>query len=88
MEKYLPYVGHVQVAQASAIIITCKSNIGETVLQVPARGEPDSPGELDYRYIFSCLQKGGYEGWVGLEYSPSTTTSEGLGFIQKMGLSF
>ena len=31
MEKYLPYVGHVQVAQVRANIITCKSNIRETI---------------------------------------------------------
>ena len=37
-----------------------------TALQVPERGEPDSPGELDYGYIFSQLERLGYTGWVGL----------------------
>jgi len=69
MEKYLPYVGHVQIAQ------------------VPARGEPDSAGEVDYKYVFRCLEKFQYDGWVGLEYKPVGATVEGLGWIKEMGLT-
>jgi len=69
MEKYLPYVGHVQIAQ------------------VPARGEPNSAGEIDYKYVFRCLEKFQYDGWVGLEYKPVGATVEGLGWIKEMGLT-
>jgi hydroxypyruvate isomerase len=29
--------------------------------QVPGRGEPDSPGELDYRYILNRMDSLGYK---------------------------
>lgn len=62
--KYLPLIGHVQIAQ------------------VPGRNEPDSAGELHYRYLFDTLEKHGYQGYVGCEYKPLGSTSEGLGWIQ------
>ena len=40
------------------------------IAQVPERGEPDSPGEINYDYVFSVLEKAGYQGWIGLEYKP------------------
>jgi len=56
------------------------------IAQVPSRGEPDSAGEIDYGYVFQLLDKLGYEGYVGLEYAPVTTTLKGLSWIEKMGL--
>ena len=41
----------------------------------PDRGEPGS-GELNYRYIFAALAELAYDGWVGLEYKPTTETTE------------
>jgi hydroxypyruvate isomerase len=41
----------------------------------PGRGEPGT-GELHYPYIFSVLEEIGYQGWIGLEYLPSTGDTE------------
>ncbi|KAM9243374.1 putative hydroxypyruvate isomerase isoform 3-T3 [Dugong dugon] len=40
------------------------------VAQVPGRGEPDSPGELNFPYLFQLLEDEGYKGFVGCEYRP------------------
>ena len=83
IEKYLPYVGHIQIAQASGgnFNISLKNYF----LQVPSRGEPDSPGEIDYKYIFDLLKRLGYSGYIGLEYKPVTDTKTGLQWITEMG---
>jgi len=57
------------------------------VAQVPARDEPNRPGETDYQYVFDLLKKKEYKGWIGLEYKPNKNTQEGLVWIQEMGLS-
>ncbi|XP_077572354.1 putative hydroxypyruvate isomerase [Stigmatopora nigra] len=63
MQRYLPLLGHVQVAQ------------------VPRRDEPDSHGEINYRYVLSTLEGLGYRGYVGCEYKPRGKTVEGLGWL-------
>ena len=45
----------------------------------PGRGEPGT-GEINYPFLFSFLDKIGYDGWIGCEYKPQTTTQEGLGW--------
>ncbi|KAM9326844.1 putative hydroxypyruvate isomerase [Gastrophryne carolinensis] len=40
------------------------------IAQVPHRNEPDSPGELNYAYLFDLLEELGYQGYVGCEYKP------------------
>ncbi|EDV38482.1 uncharacterized protein Dana_GF19487 [Drosophila ananassae] len=55
------------------------------IAQVPHRHEPDVAGELDYGYVFKALQEFGYDGWVGCEYKPKTTTVEGLSWVSKLG---
>jgi len=57
------------------------------VAQVPHRNEPDTPGELDYAYVFSVLKQAGYNDYIGLEYKPKTTTVEGLTWINKLGFT-
>ena len=47
----------------------------------PGRNEPGT-GEINYGFIFESLDRLGYAGWVGCEYKPKTTTSEGLGWMQ------
>ena len=47
----------------------------------PGRNEPGT-GEINYRYLFKFLERIGYEGWIGCEYKPLTTTESGLGWIQ------
>ena len=40
------------------------------IAQVPGRHEPNSPGELNFPYIFEVLESLGYTGYVGCEYAP------------------
>jgi hydroxypyruvate isomerase len=46
---------------------------------VPGRQEPDE-GELNYPHLFALVEELGYEGWIGCEYRPRASTSEGLGW--------
>ena len=48
---------------------------------VPERHEPDT-GEVNYPYLFDLLDDLGYDGYIGCEYHPRTTTEEGLGWFQ------
>ncbi|XP_059504005.1 putative hydroxypyruvate isomerase isoform X6 [Stegostoma tigrinum] len=52
------------------------------IAQAPNRNEPDSPGEINYSYIFSLLEKLGYQGYIGCEYSPKGGTVDGLGWLR------
>ena len=45
----------------------------------PGRNEPGT-GEINYPFLFAFLDKIGYQGWIGCEYKPATTTVEGLGW--------
>lgn len=45
----------------------------------PGRNEPGT-GEINYPFLFDYLDKIGYQGWIGCEYKPATTTVEGLGW--------
>ncbi|KAG8040373.1 hypothetical protein G9C98_000944 [Cotesia typhae] len=55
------------------------------IAQVPHRNEPNTEGELNYKYIFSVIKDIGYSGYIGLEYKPKTTTIEGLKWIENFG---
>lgn len=52
------------------------------IAQVPNRNEPDSPGEVNYGYIFNLLEELGYKGYIGCEYAPKGDTVEGLGWLR------
>ncbi|KAH8404588.1 hypothetical protein KR215_000756 [Drosophila sulfurigaster] len=56
------------------------------IAQVPNRNEPDTPGELNYDYIFKTLEAIGHQDWIGCEYKPLTTTVEGLNWFSKYNL--
>lgn len=43
----------------------------------PGRNEPGT-GEINYPFLFRYLDEIGYRGWIGCEYKPKATTSEGL----------
>ncbi|MEY4755448.1 MAG: hypothetical protein RJA34_346 [Pseudomonadota bacterium] len=45
----------------------------------PGRHEPGT-GEINYPFVFAHLDRIGYDGWVGCEYKPATTTEAGLGW--------
>ena len=66
LEKYLPFIGHIQIAA------------------VPDRGEPGQ-GELDYRSICQAIDSIGYQGYIGAEYKPRTTTDDGLAWMTLLG---
>ena len=65
MQKYLPRIGHIQLADN------------------PGRNEPGT-GEINYPFLFSHLDKIGYQGWIGCEYKPATTTVAGIGWRQRL----
>ncbi len=49
----------------------------------PGRGEPGT-GEIRYPYVFGALEELGYDGYVGLEYGPTTeTTEDSLGWLPR-----
>jgi hydroxypyruvate isomerase len=52
------------------------------VADAPGRGEPGS-GNLPLERWLSALEDAGYDGWVGLEYKPTTTTEESLGWLPR-----
>lgn len=56
------------------------------VAQVPNRNEPDTSGEINYRYIFDLLQGECYDGYIGLEYKALNDTVKGLKWIEEFGL--
>ena len=64
-QKYLPRIGHVQLADN------------------PGRNEPGT-GEINYAFLFAHLDRIGYDGWIGCEYKPATTTDAGLGWRQRL----
>ncbi len=47
----------------------------------PGRNEPGT-GEINYPFLFQFIDQLGYEGWIGCEYKPKTTTLDGLGWIK------
>lgn len=46
----------------------------------PGRGEPGT-GEINYRFVLAEIDRLGFEGWVGCEYRPLTSTTDGLGWM-------
>src|SRR5919202_1101796 len=58
---------------------TLRKHIGHiTHVQVadsPGRGEPGT-GEIHYPFVFGVLEESGYDGYVGLEYNPTTQRTE------------
>lgn len=49
----------------------------------PGRNEPGT-GEINYSFLFTLLDRLGYEGWIGCEYKPANTTEAGLGWIDQI----
>ena len=45
------------------------------VADVPGRGEPGT-GEINYRFLLGHLDARGYDGYIGLEYRPSSGRPE------------
>ena len=49
----------------------------------PGRHEPGT-GEINYAFLFAHLDRIGYQGWIGCEYRPLTSTEAGLGWIERL----
>jgi hydroxypyruvate isomerase len=49
----------------------------------PGRHEPGT-GEIAYDFLFAHLDRIGYDGWIGCEYKPATTTAAGLGWLRRV----
>ncbi len=67
------------------IVANLRENIGVIghvqVADSPGRGEPGT-GEIHYPFVLAELEKLGYDGYVGLEYNPTTkTTGESLDWL-------
>ncbi|MGZ8224689.1 MAG: hydroxypyruvate isomerase family protein [Methylobacter sp.] len=46
----------------------------------PGRGQPGT-GQINFRQLFSAIEKSAYSGWTGAEYIPVGLTSESLGWF-------
>jgi len=69
------------------LVATLREHIGSIghvqIADSPERGEPGT-GEIRYPYVLAALEELGYDGYVGLEYNPTTeTTEESLSWLQK-----
>ena len=86
---YLQYdIYHMQRMEGE-LASTIKANLARIAhLQLadnPGRNEPGT-GEINYRFLFGFLDAIGYDGWIGCEYKPKTTTAEGLGWLGAHGV--
>lgn len=85
---YLQYdIYHMQIMEGD-IAPTLSANL-ESINHVqladnPGRHEPGT-GELNYHFLFKHLDNIGYQGWVGCEYKPATTTEAGLSWLKEYG---
>lgn len=52
------------------------------VADAPGRHEPGS-GEIDFPPLFDLVDRLGYRGWVGAEYTPAGNTADGLAWAKK-----
>lgn len=50
----------------------------------PGRNEPGT-GELNFGFLFGLIDRLGYQGWIGAEYKPATTTEAGLSWLATYG---
>ena len=48
----------------------------------PGRHEPGT-GEINFPFLFGEIDRLGYDGWIGCEYRPATTTLAGLDWLQR-----
>jgi hydroxypyruvate isomerase len=69
------------------LVATLREHIGSIghvqLADSPERGEPGT-GEIRYPYVLAALEELGYDGYVGLEYNPTTeTTEESLSWLPK-----
>lgn len=65
------------------VISSCADRIAHVqIADAPGRHEPGT-GAIDLDGHLGQLASAGYSGWVALEYKPSTTTAESLGWLPR-----
>lgn len=77
-------VYHMQIMEGNLITTlgTLAGRIGHIqIADVPGRNEPGT-GEINFPNLFKALDQSGYQGWIGCEYKPATTTEAGLGWLK------
>ena len=82
---YLQYdIYHMQIMEGD-LARTVENNLAAInhvqLADNPGRNEPGT-GEINYRFLFEHLDRIGYQGWIGCEYKPATTTAAGLGWMK------
>lgn len=82
---YIQYdIYHTQVMQGDLVATyeRLKDKIAHIQLaDNPGRNEPGT-GEINYPFVLAAIDRLGYDGFVGCEYKPASTTSEGLGWMR------
>jgi hydroxypyruvate isomerase len=84
---YIQYdIYHLQIMQGD--LVPTYERLRDRIAHVqvadnPGRNEPGT-GEINYRFVFSALDRLGYDGYVGCEYKPKAGTSEGLGWMKEL----
>ncbi|CAJ0564619.1 unnamed protein product, partial [Mesorhabditis spiculigera] len=73
--------------QLTATVRQLRHYIGHIqIAQVPARGPPDSPGEIDYHYVFQMLKdEVNHLSNIGCEYNYN---GENFDWVSGLGLEF
>jgi hydroxypyruvate isomerase len=65
---------------------TITANLGSIahmqVADAPGRHEPGS-GEIDFPPLFDLIDRLGYRGWIGAEYTPAGSTTDGLAWAKE-----
>jgi hydroxypyruvate isomerase len=77
-------VFHMQVMEGD-LAKTIEANIARIghiqIADVPDRHEPGT-GEINYPFLFDWIDRTGYQGWIGCEYTPAGRTEDGLGWLR------
>ena len=84
---YLQYdMYHMQIMEGD-LATTIEANLPRIahmqLAQNPGRHEPGT-GEIDYNFLFGFIDRIGYAGWIGCEYTPATTTDAGLSWHRRL----
>ena len=85
--QYDVYHAQRQEGEIAATLSANIKRIGHVqIADNPGRHQPGT-GEINFPFIFSELDRLGYDGYVGLEYVPAPDTLSSLGWIKDMGYS-
>ena len=82
---YFQYdIYHMQVSEGN-LSKTIRDNLSRIahmqLADVPGRHEPGT-GEINFLNVLRFIDEAGYNGWIGCEYKPATTTEAGLGWMK------